>query len=117
MDFDDTITRILTTIGGSQLSDTEKADCYAQLRVGLHKLVWPILISHIPDGELKDAVDHPETLTVRRYGELIGKALDDPATAGEIHTEVMAALEEIDELLTKIGVPALPPQQTAPAKG
>lgn len=98
-DFDEKLTNILTTIQESGLTDTEKADCYAQLDVGLHRLVWPILVSHIPETELKDVVDHPETLTVGRYGELLGKAVDDPTTAPEIHTEVMAALNEIESLV------------------
>lgn len=99
MDFDDTLTHILSTIQASDLSDIQKADCYAQLDLGLHKLVWPILVSHIPEMELKDVVDHPESLTVARYGELMGMALDDPSTAPEIHAEVMAALSEVESLI------------------
>lgn len=107
MDFDDTITRILCTIQASELPDTQKADCYAQFDLGLHKLVWPILVSHIPEDELKETVDHPETLTVTRYGELMGKAVSNPATSREIHDEVMGALGEIEDLLTKQGIPAV----------
>lgn len=99
-DFDKKLTSILTRIQESNLSDTEKADCVSQIDIGLHKLVWPILMSHIPPNDLKDAVAHPETLTVHRYGELIGKALNNPATAKEIHTEVMEALTEIESLIT-----------------
>ena len=111
-DFDDKFTAIIDRIQTSSMSDEEKANSYAQLRVGLHKLVWPILLDHIPEHDLKDSVDHPENLTVTRYAELIGMALDDAATAGEIHAEVMEALDEIDGLLTKQGFPAAMPQKT-----
>ena len=57
-DFDAKLTSILETIDKSQLSDTEKADCMAQLDLGLHRLVWPILVAHISEVDLKDAVDH-----------------------------------------------------------
>lgn len=109
MDFDDTITRILLTIQVSDLSDTQKADCYAQLDLGLHRLVWPILVSHISENDLKDVVDHPEDLTVKRYSELMSQALDDPATAPEIHAEVMGALTEIESLIaTQLPKPPKP---------
>lgn len=99
-DFDKKLTRILTRIQESSLSNTEKADSVAELDLGLHKLVWPILVSHIPENELKDVVSHPETLSVHRYGELMGKALSHPETAKEIHEEVIAALAEIETLTT-----------------
>lgn len=104
-DFDAILTRIVSTIAQSDLSDTQKADCWAQLDLGLHKLVWPILVSHVPERDLKDAVDRPETLTVERYGELMRITLDDPETPKEIHEEVIGALGEVEELLTKQGIP------------
>lgn len=108
-DFDTRLTNIVTTIEESSLSDTQKADCCVQLSVGLQKLVWPILVSHIPENELKDAVNRPETLTVSRYGELMGMALGDPTTAAQIHTEVMEALTEIESLVsTQIPKPLKP---------
>lgn len=98
-DFDTKLTTFIRTIQSSNLSDIEKADCMAQLDLGLHRLVWPILVSHIPESDLKDAVDHPETMTVVRYGEFMGRALSDPGVAREIHEEVMGALGEIEGLI------------------
>lgn len=110
-DFDDRLTDILIRVQSSSLSDTEKADVYATIHNGLYKLVWPILLSHIPEVDLREATDHPETMTVARYGELMGKAVSDPETPREIHEEVMGALGDIDDLLTKQGIPAI----TAPS--
>lgn len=63
---DQKLTNIIVRIQGSALTDSQKADAYASIHNGLHKLVWPILLSHIPESDLKDAVDHPETMTVAR---------------------------------------------------
>lgn len=105
-DFDDRLTGILMRVQASALSDTEKADAYAAIHNGLQSLVWPILVSHIPESELKEVIDHPETLTVTRYGELMGKAVSDPATAREIHDEVIGALTEIEDLFTSQNLPS-----------
>ncbi len=113
-DFEKTLQTLLTRVQLSPLSDTEKADVYAALHNGLRSLVWPILLSHIPESELKDAVDHPETMTVTRYGELMEKAVSNAQTAREIHEEVMGALGEIDDLLTKQGIPAVPAATATP---
>lgn len=96
----------------SPLSDTEKADVYAAIHNGLQSLVWPILVSHIPENDLKDTVDHSESMTVARYGELMGKAVSDPETAREIHEEVMGAIGEIEELLIKQGIPLISESST-----
>ena len=46
-------------------------------------------------------------MTVARYGELMEKAVSHPESAREIHEEVMGALGEIEDLLTKQGIPAV----------
>lgn len=106
--FETKLGAILARINGSSLTEIQKADAYVAIHNGLRTLVWPILISHIPESDLKDAVDHPETMTVARYGELMGKAMSSPGVPREIHEEVMGALGEIEDLLTKQGIPAIP---------
>lgn len=91
--------RIFQRVYGSKLPDTEKADIYVQLEVGMRRLVWPILLSHIPKYMLDDAVTHPEKVTMTRYSELIESALQNPATPKEIHDEIKGALEEVEALL------------------
>lgn len=115
-DFEIALQTLLTRVQSSSLSDTEKADVYASIHNGLHKLVWPILLSHIPESDLKDAVDHPETMTVSRYGELMEIAVSHPETAREIHDEVMGALGEIEDLLTKQSIPAAAELPKSPGK-
>lgn len=90
---------ILQRVYESTLPDTEKADMYVQLEVGMRKLVWPILLSHMPTYMLDEAVRHPEKMDMAKYTELIESALQNPATSKEIHDEIKGALEEIDTLL------------------
>lgn len=98
--FDNLLTHIITKVGESSLSDEEKADVYAEISVGLHKLVWPILLSHMPEKDLAAAVDNPKDWTMDRYAELISKSLSDPAMPKEIYDELTGALKEIDELVS-----------------
>ena len=98
-DIEVVLTRILTLISESSLSDAEKADIYVQLTVGMRRLVWPILLTHIPEYLLKDAVDHPERIMVDQYTELIKSALQNPSTPKEMHDEVKSALGEVEALL------------------
>lgn len=115
-DFETILTCIIKNIQSSGLSQSQKADCLAQLDLGLHRLVWPILVAHISEVDLKDAVDHPESMTVTRYGELMGKAVSHPESAREIHDEVMGALGEIEGLLTKQSIPAAAELPKSPGK-
>lgn len=98
--------RIVERVTQSQLSETEKADVFASLSLGMRRLVWPILLSHIPKETLDDLFNSKEPLPMDRYTQLIEQTLNDPKTPKEMYDELMAALEEIEELLTKQGIPA-----------
>lgn len=98
---DEILTRIITTVSQSKLPETEKNDVYAQLTVGMHRLVWPILLAHVPQYLLDDAVNNPQRFTVEDYAELIDIALKNPATAKEMYEELLGALTEVDALVAK----------------
>lgn len=98
---DEVLTRIIATVSQSKLPEAEKNDIYARLTVGMHRLVWPILLTHVPQYLLDDAVNNPERFTIEEYAELIDVALKNPATAKEMHEELLAALREVDALITK----------------
>lgn len=100
-DLDTILTRIIDRVTASQLPETEKADIFASITAGMHRLVWPILLSHAPEYLLKEAVDKPEQFTLDDYTEIIESALQNPATAKEMHDELVAALIEVDETVTK----------------
>lgn len=100
-DIDTLITGILTSVSASKLTEAEKADVLAQLTVGMHRFVWPILLSHVPQYLLDEAVNAPNQFTLGDYAEMIDIALKNPSTAKEIHTELKGALEEVRMLLEK----------------
>ena len=90
---------IIIKVTDSNRSDVEKAEVMAELSVGMRKLVWPILISHIPEYLLKEATEKSQ-ITADEYVELIESALKNPATAREIHDELKAALLEAKTLVS-----------------
>lgn len=100
-DIDTLITGIITSVSESKLPDTEKADVLAQLTAGMHRLVWPILLSHVPQYLLDDATNSPNRFTMGDYVEMIDVALKNPATAQEMHEELKGALAEVKTLLEK----------------
>lgn len=91
---------ILEKILASSLSDTEKADAMASLSLGMRRLVWPILLTHVPEyllAELKEK----KNMTMEEYLEIIESAFKNPATARQMHDEVKAALLEVDVLVKR----------------
>lgn len=94
------ITRITTSISASSMSEDEKAEALSQLSVGMRRLVWPILLSHVPEYMLEDAVKK-STLTIEEYAEIIETAMSNPATPRQMHDELLGALKEVDTLLSE----------------
>lgn len=100
-DIDEVLTHIITSVTESTRSDGEKADLLSSVSLGMHRLVWPILLSHVPQYVLDDAIKRPEQFTMDDYVEMIDVALKNPATAKEMHEELKGALEEVRGLLEK----------------
>lgn len=104
--------RIVERVTQSHLSETEKADVFASLSLGMRRLVWPILLSHIPKETLDDLLNGKEPLPMDRYTQLITQTLKDPETPKEMYNELMDALAEVDELVSSHLPPA--PNQVNP---
>lgn len=100
-DVEEILTHIITSVTQSTRSDIEKADVLSSISLGMHRLVWPILLSHVPQYLLDDAVSRPDQITMDDYVEMIDVALKNPSTAKEMHEELKAALEEVEGLLEK----------------
>ncbi len=100
-DIDTILTGIIDRVSGSPLPETEKADVFASMTAGMHRLVWPILLAHAPEYLLNEATTDPEHFTLDDYTELISSSLQNPATAKEMHDELVAALTEVDEVVAK----------------
>ncbi len=95
------LTRILTRIAESSLSDDAKNDLNTRLEVGLHSLVWPILLSHIAKSKLDEIILANDQLTVEQYSQLIKIALEDTSSMKELHAEIKGALKEVQSLIEK----------------
>lgn len=99
-DIDQLLNTIITKVTESKLSDEEKADVFAEISVGFRKLVWPILLAHVP-GYVMEYTSKKSSLTVEDYTSLITSSLSNPATGKELHDELKSALEDVNTLLTK----------------
>lgn len=102
-DIETLLNRIFSRIVESGLPEAEKQEIYAQLNIGMHHLVWPILVSHVPQYLMEDAVRRSKEhqFTADDYVDLVESAIKNPATPKEIHDEVKVALVEVDELLVR----------------
>ena len=100
-EIDTLLSSIITAVSESKLPEVDKADVLAKLTAGMHHLVWPILLSHVPVYLLDNATNNPEQFTLDDYAEMIDVALKDPATAKEMHEELKGALTEVKTLLEK----------------
>lgn len=105
--FDQHLTHLITRVQLSGLSDEDKAEIYTEINIGLHKLVWSVLVSHIPEEKLSELTTQSK-LTIDQYSDLIELALKSPGMSKELNTEIMDSLSEIETLLTKNGVPQIP---------
>ena len=94
------LTTILQRIAKSKLSDGEKADLYTRVEIGMHSLVWPILLSHVPKETLDEIILGNDQLTTGQYVQLIDIALKDPSSMKELHAEIKGALEEVKSLIS-----------------
>lgn len=97
---DAVLNTIITRVTSSSLPEEEQADIFAELSVGMRKLVWPILLSHVPGYVLEYAMKKDQ-LSMEEYADLITSSLANPGTSKELHDELHSALIEVDDLLNK----------------
>jgi len=107
MQFEELLNHIIMRVENSTLVPEKKQKIYAQISIGLHKLVWSSLITHIPEEMLKKVCLQSQ-MTVDQYVDCIKNALRNPETPKIIHTSVTDALQEIDTILTESGIPQIP---------
>ena len=101
---EDKLKAIVTRIEQSKLADSEKAELYNTISEGLQATVWPVLLKYMPQDQVADVTDHPETLSVDRYVQLITDAVKNDAALPEIAKSMDAFLVEVTSLLAKEGI-------------
>ena len=102
--FDNLLTKIITKIQSSNLSDEKKANIYSEISAGLYKIVWPIVINYIPKEKIA-SIESQSQLTIKQYTDLIESALHDPNMPKELYNCATEALTEIETLLNKENMP------------
>lgn len=86
------------------MTDSEKEELYAAISEGLHATVLPVLVKYMPQDQVDEVTNHPETLTVDRYVQLVSEAVKNEAAMPEIASKMDALLAEINSLLAKEGI-------------
>jgi len=102
--FDQRLTNIITRIEESSLPDEKKAEVYAEISLGLQKLVWTVLIAYIPEQKLKYSTAQSH-ITIDTYCELIDEALKNPDLPKDLYMMTMKSLGEIEILLDQALLP------------
>ncbi len=101
---EDNLKGLITKIEQSDLTDQEKEELYTAISEGLHATVLPVLLKYMPQDRVDDVTNHPDTLTVDRYVQLISDAVENPAALPEIAKSMEVFLVEVNRLLAKEGI-------------
>lgn len=92
---------IVARVQASALSHDVKADLYVTIQQGLRSVAMPILLKHMPEGELTDLAAHPEKVSVDAYIDLLAKTVKDGQVLTEIETALTDVLTKVEERLKK----------------
>lgn len=101
---EDKLKAIITKIEQSDLTDQEKEELYTTISEGLHATVLPVLVKYMPQDQVDDVTNHPDTLTVDRYVQLVSDAVKNGAAMPEIAKFMDAFLVGVNSLLAKEGI-------------
>jgi hypothetical protein len=97
--FDVTLKSIMQKIDTALISDTDKEKLYESVLTAIQQTVWPIVIKHMPEDAVKQAVGNPDTLTVDTYVDLVDRAMSDGTASDEIEPALNALIITVDKML------------------
>ena len=95
---------IVAKVNASGISDTEKAAIFAEISLGLRKLVWPVLIKHMPKDKLTALTSGAEPVTIDNYIELIKAAVADRGMFPELNRVINDTLVDVEAVLSRRGI-------------
>ncbi len=101
---EDKLKTIVTKIEQSDLNDQEKEELYTAISEGLHATVLPVLVRYMPQDQVNDVTNNPDSLTVERYVQLVSDAVKNEAALPEIAAKMDELLVEVNSLLAKEGI-------------
>lgn len=100
---EDRLLKIVERIEKSSLSIEDKNSLYVRISRGLHEVVWPILVSHMPEDQLQQLSKEEGKATVDAYAQFFVTTASDEAIQ-EVNVAVNEILSDIDTALTQGGV-------------
>ena len=92
---------IVARVQASALPNEVKADLYVAIQEGLRQVAMPILLKHMPEGELTDLAAHPEKVSVDAYIDFLSKTVKDGQVLIEIEAALIDVLAKVEERLKK----------------
>ncbi|OGG04198.1 hypothetical protein A2Z33_03530 [Candidatus Gottesmanbacteria bacterium RBG_16_52_11] len=97
------LNNLVQRITASSQPDEVKAELFDTISRGMHALVWPVLLKYIPTERLKGYAEHPETITVDSYIDLISEAsgVQDGQAMKDLEQVVNTVLDDVGKVLTK----------------
>lgn len=99
MSVEEKLRSMVTHIENSHLSENEKHDLYVSLSVSLRSAVWPVLVGHMPEDQLKKLAGNISQVTIEEYYDLIKASLTDSTILDELESLMMTMLVAAEKVL------------------
>lgn len=97
---EDKLKGIIERIDTSTLSGETKTQLYTAIGAGLQASIWPILLTHLPQGEADALLAETDAKKrVERYSELIATTMEEGNALDEIDETMNKLLDEVDTAL------------------
>lgn len=94
--FQKTLQSLLQAIEASiELSQEKKEMLYERIYHQLRKVTEAVLVVHMPEKKLKELGDHPDSINLSAYADLIATTMRDPQTCIEIEGALTGVIEKI----------------------
>ncbi|MBI4065516.1 hypothetical protein HY409_04085 [Candidatus Gottesmanbacteria bacterium] len=99
MSVEEKLRSIVTYIENSHLLAGEKQHLYATFSASLRSVVWPILVSHMPEEKLSMLSNKASQVTIEEYYGLIKVSLTDMTVLTELEDLMLTMLDGAEKVL------------------
>lgn len=99
MSVEEKLRSIVTYIENSHLLESEKQHLYATFSASLRSVVWPILVSHMPEERLSMLSKNVSQVTIEEYYGLIKASLTDMSVLTELEDLMLTMLDGAEKVL------------------
>ncbi len=99
MSVEEKLRSIVTHIENSHLLESEKQHLYATFSASLRSVIWPILVSHMPEERLRELSKNVSQVTIEEYYGLIKTSLTDMTVLTELEDLMLTMLDGAEKVL------------------